>query len=214
MLHVLQGRHEYRHKGYILLYYPEHPNAWKNGLVYLHRLIVENNIGRYLTVHEIVHHKDGNPLNNSVDNLEIASQSYHVSNHKRHIKDISCVLCKNIFRPIKSRQKYCSGICAQLAARKVSRPDREVLAELVWLIPTSLLAVKFGVSDKAIAKWCNRYGVPKPPRGYWGKVKRKSGISSASRAPVLGTGGRRSVADIPDQFHVVVGVRFPAAPPE
>lgn len=27
----------------------------------------------------------------------------------------------------------------------------------------------FGVSDKAVEKWCKAYGVEKPPRGYWVK---------------------------------------------
>ncbi len=31
------------------------------------------------------------------------------------------------------------------------------------------LAEQFGVSDVAISKWCKRYGIAKPPRGYWAK---------------------------------------------
>jgi hypothetical protein len=38
---------------------------------------------------------------------------------------------------------------------------------LVWEKPTRRLAEDFGVSDKAIEKWCKAYGIPKPPRGYW-----------------------------------------------
>ena len=43
-----------------------------------HRHVIEQHIGRRLLPHEVVHHKDGNPLNNAVDNLEILTQSVHV----------------------------------------------------------------------------------------------------------------------------------------
>jgi transposase len=36
---------------------------------------------------------------------------------------------------------------------------------------TTKVAEKFGVSDKAIQKWCDSYEIEKPPRGYWAKVK-------------------------------------------
>ena len=57
--------------GYLLAHIPWHPNAWEVGYVYLHRLVMENKVGRYLIKGEIVHHKDDNKLNNSSDNLEI-----------------------------------------------------------------------------------------------------------------------------------------------
>jgi hypothetical protein len=48
---------------------------------------------------------------------------------------------------------------------------REELFALVWEKPTQELAKDFGVSDVAIAKLCARLQVPKPPRGYWARVK-------------------------------------------
>lgn len=59
----------------------ENPNASKRGYVLLHRLIVENSLGRYLTSDEIVHHKDKNKKNNSLDNLEVTSQEQHAREH-------------------------------------------------------------------------------------------------------------------------------------
>jgi len=64
---------------------------------------------------------------------------------------------------------YCSQQCSKLASRKVERPSKEDLQKLVWEKPTSHIAKDFGVSDKAIEKWCKSYGIPKPPRGYWNK---------------------------------------------
>ncbi len=55
-------------------------------------------------------------------------------------------------------------------ARKVIRPTKEKLYEMLWEKPTSIVAKEFGVSDVAIAKWAKAYGIKKPPRGYWEKV--------------------------------------------
>lgn len=43
--------------------------------------------------------------------------------------------------------------------------------KLLWEIPTTQIAKKYGVSDKAIGKWAKSYGIDKPPRGYWMKQK-------------------------------------------
>jgi hypothetical protein len=50
--------------------------------------------------------------------------------------------------------------------------DRATLYELVWSKPTAYLAQEFGLSDVAIGKICRALNIPKPPRGYWAKVRR------------------------------------------
>jgi transposase len=59
--------------------------------------------------------------------------------------------------------------CAPVAARKVKWPTKEVLKKEVWEISTTKLAEKYGVSDNSISKWCEKYDIDKPPRGYWRK---------------------------------------------
>lgn len=44
---------------------------------YEHRIIIEDFTGRKLNYDEDVHHKDGNKLNNNVDNLEIINKGEH-----------------------------------------------------------------------------------------------------------------------------------------
>lgn len=59
-------------------------------------------------------------------------------------------------------------------SRKVERPSKEELHQLVWSQPTIHIAKYFGVSDQAVAKWCKAYGIDKPPRGYWAKLNRNN----------------------------------------
>ena len=46
---------------------------------YVHRHVEEKKLGRSLKPGEVVHHKDGNPLNNSPNNLKVyRNQSDHM----------------------------------------------------------------------------------------------------------------------------------------
>lgn len=59
------------------------------------------------------------------------------------------------------------------ASEKVTR---EELYALVWEKPATDVAQDLGISDVALSKLCRRLQIPKPPRGYWARVK-------AGRAP-------------------------------
>lgn len=50
----------------------------------MHRHIMEEHLGRGLTRDEVVHHIDGNPMNNDLSNLVVMSRSEHT---KLHMKD-------------------------------------------------------------------------------------------------------------------------------
>jgi hypothetical protein len=54
---------------------------------------------------------------------------------------------------------------------KVKSITREELFALVWEAPSTQVARDLGVSDVALGKLCHRLQVPKPPRGYWARVK-------------------------------------------
>ena len=59
-------------KGYFYSRTPGHPAASKyGGYVAVHRLVVEQNLGRYLLRTEVVDHIDGDTRNNSPENLRI-----------------------------------------------------------------------------------------------------------------------------------------------
>jgi hypothetical protein len=59
------------------LYLPKHPFAKKSGYIGEHRLVMENKIERYLLKSEVVHHINGNTLDNRIENLELMTKKEH-----------------------------------------------------------------------------------------------------------------------------------------
>jgi hypothetical protein len=57
--------------GYIHIYVPEHPHVRHDGTILEHRFVMEWLLGRYLEDWEIVHHKNGNRMDNCPENLVV-----------------------------------------------------------------------------------------------------------------------------------------------
>ena len=70
--------------GYLKVKVKEHPAMDKRSYVLLHRLVMEEHLGRYLKKDEYVHHKDGNKLNNAVSNLELIYPQDHAKEHYKN----------------------------------------------------------------------------------------------------------------------------------
>lgn len=175
--------------GYVVVEFPEHPRAFDTGTgivgVYEHVLIAEEDvIDRPLKTSEVVHHLDQNRSNNSPENLLVLSNPMHGKLHswldKNEVKpkedygvrkELGCIRCSLCERPINHGETYCSTKCASESRRKLPDISKEELEKLVWETPTSKLAERFNVSDKAVEKLCLKLNVSKPPRGYWAKTK-------------------------------------------
>ena len=65
-----------RHRDYVLIHMPEHPNAQGGRYVYEHRFVMERILGRYLGPDEVVHHKNGIRGDNRPENLELWVRSH------------------------------------------------------------------------------------------------------------------------------------------
>ena len=67
---------------------------------------MEQTIGRKLNNNEQIHHKDGNPSNNNIDNLEIRLLGEHQQEHstKYYDKLIECEWCGKTFLWTASQQ--------------------------------------------------------------------------------------------------------------
>lgn len=108
----------------------EHPDGHKETISYP-KFILEQHLGHKLAPNETCEHKDFNPLNNSIDNLEVLDRAFHSAQDTRRVKLVDCICqeCGKSFQrsPRRLRDKakrgkkgpFCSKSCAARHARHV-----------------------------------------------------------------------------------------------
>ena len=67
--------------GYMLILKRDHPLADGYGYIREHRLVASNKWGVKSLIGMVVHHKDGDRLNNNIENLQIMSMGDHSRLH-------------------------------------------------------------------------------------------------------------------------------------
>lgn len=73
------GRRKYYK--YIQILKPDYPFSTKSGYILEHRFVMEQHINRCLNPNEAIHHINGNPLDNRIENLLLTTKSEHCKMH-------------------------------------------------------------------------------------------------------------------------------------
>jgi hypothetical protein len=74
--------------------------------------------------------------------------------------DKDCNFCKNKFETKDEEQIYCTQKCSQFSQRKVERPSKEELNQLIdEKISWVQIGRMFNVSDNAVRKWAKSYKI-------------------------------------------------------
>ena len=118
-----------------------HPRVkGSSGYVAEHVLIMEQHIGRYLEPDEVVHHIDGDKLNNVISNLQLLTRKEHAHLHGK-VKKVAyarfrCPVCKKEFEREKRKSHLskkdnkvtcCSRTCsASLSHKKADYSDNVI----------------------------------------------------------------------------------------
>ena len=83
---------------------------------------------------------------------ELLEEKNLIKHGKKHF-------CERCGKEISKEAKHCVE-CSRLISRKVDRPSREELKEMIRSKPFTQIAQNYSVSDNTIKKWCVFYGLP------------------------------------------------------
>lgn len=159
--------------GYEYIYNPSHPLSNKSGKVYVHRIVASGKIGRLISSEEHVHHIDGDKLNNNPENLQIVSNSEHnkIEWEKKGFSPYESHYCSSCGKELYKNRNPITGLCSECypETNRKFNPTKEELEENVWKFSMVKLSEFYGVSDRAISKRCDLFGIKKPPIGYWAR---------------------------------------------
>ena len=116
-------------KGYKLVLCKSHPFADRDGYVYEHRLIMEKYLGRTLLKTEVVHHINGNTLDNNIENLMLfSSKGVHAEYHRK-LKGITNLRPKNYVYTDEHRRKISKSNMDKKKSKEFGKKVSEIIKE-------------------------------------------------------------------------------------
>ena len=107
-----------------------HPKASKQGYVLMHRVVIENHLGRLLNSTEIVHHINHKKKDNRIENLEVMLIADHAKLHGNkqgkkfcHLKcpNCSCEFCLGFSQTHLGKKQGSFTCCSSSCKGKISR---------------------------------------------------------------------------------------------
>jgi len=134
--------------------------------------------GKFLPLE--LHHINGNHYDNRLENLILLCPNCHAQIHgynkpkenkitkvvkiqPKHIvvkQEVQCQECGNLFVPKRKIQKFCSQICTHKSQERREVTKENLIEALRTCGSFTGVGNMYNVSDKAVVKWCKRYGIP------------------------------------------------------
>lgn len=151
--------------------------------MFVHRLVANAFYGMSIIKGDSdieIHHKNHDKSDNSLNNLGILTRrenvdesvNYYNSKTTRKLRGkkiryrvipkiskicSTCDRCRKLLK--KKNARYCLS-CRAIVDRVVEHPEADVLFYLLLQYPFTFVGNLFGVSDKAIKKWCIKMNIP------------------------------------------------------
>lgn len=213
--------------GYVALLEPDHPDAWKNGRILEHRLVMEKHLKRRLGRNEHVHHRDRDRQNNAIANLELISPAEHTSLHKRQesrqqkIWEIPLGTLRNLYQKIgsegiaekykipqpsvmnvlRTRGLYFVSTCHPSIEEFRSLPV-EKLRDLYSMQGMASIGRDFGVSYKVVRNLLLAHGIPLRDQSAMNRPRHKSGFRKLPIGRLRTLYAKRTVPELATMFQI------------
>lgn len=124
----------------------------------------------------VIDHINGINNDNRIENLRLLcpncnsqTDTFSGRNTKRIKAERKCNNCARCGVKIYKKSTKCIN-CSNIKFKNV--PAKDILQKLVSTMPITKIAEKYGVSDVSVIKWCKKYDIDRPGRGYWSKKTR------------------------------------------